>query len=250
MELQIANKYSLRQIWIGIFLLALLLRVTLLYFSPQISRDGIYYVYQATGDLREDIPVIGVQAPLFPALLKGMYLCGISPHSGGLVLNLIVGSLIPLLVFMLANELKIKSFWCCFAALLAVVYPSFVQASIDVLRESLYLLFSALMVLLLVKGINNEKSGQVYFVCAGAAGAAAALSRFEGWEAFAIVPLFLLIAQGGLEKPSRRKLCLFLADFFCGWIAGIFLILAMIRYPYGSYFGILDSYLSKIFRFL
>lgn len=233
----------------GLFLFALAVRATILCFEPQISRDGMYYYFQAIGADLEDFPEYGAQAPLFPGILKAFHHCGISPLYGGFALNLIVGSLIPVLLARIVRELSPSEFWCWGAGMLAAVHPNLVDASIKLERETLYVFFTALMLLALVRGYVPGRL--LDFGLAGIAGAAAAATRFEGWEALPMISLLVLIRPLviGAEKETRRTSLLGAACFVCGWFLSSALLLAVLRFPAARYVSLLWSYIAKLQRF-
>lgn len=250
MDHEVTYKFFDREFFAAsaLFAFALAVRLILLCCEPQISRDGCYYIFQSMGLAQEEFPRIGMQAPLFPGILKAFFVCGISPLYGGLVLNLLIGAIIPLLIVRLAKNLSISVFWCWFAGFVAAAHPQLADSSIRPERENLYILFSLLMALALTWGINRGKF--TAFWLAGGSGAAAALARFEGWEALPLVVVLLItMPLTGIERSWKKSLRA--AMFFVGgWVICFPILLLLLRFPLPHYIGLIRLYIVKAQRAL
>ena len=91
-----------------LFLSALALRMLYWHCNPILSRDGIFYI-AAMGQLEHgrQIPeALSTMPPLFFILVRGLVVCGIPAASAGVILNIVVGSLIPISVFDIFRRMK------------------------------------------------------------------------------------------------------------------------------------------------
>ena len=82
------------------FIAAVLIRFASLYCEPVLSRDGIGYVQLASGENFE--PTRFLLCPLLHVVLKFFYSLGYDVYICGIVFNVIIGSLIPVIVFFIA----------------------------------------------------------------------------------------------------------------------------------------------------
>ena len=248
MRREMMGRIFSRDLWIAaaLFAFALAVRLILLASEPQMSRDGSYYLFQALGRIPEDFPRIGMQAPLLPGILKAFAACGISPLYGGVTLNLLIGAALPLLIVRLAGDLSVSRFWCWFAGFVAAAHPQLAESSIRLERENLYVFFSVLMILALIRGVERGKAAD--FLLAGGAGAVAATARFEGWEAFPLVAVLLCVMPLiGIEeswKRSGRAALLFVG----GWLLCFPLLLLVLRFPLTHYLSLVQLYMVKARR--
>lgn len=241
--------------YFGIFIILLFaytLRCYLWFQEPTLSRDGIYYYLQAKGERVADYPMPqGKQAPLFPAILRKMFLLGIDPHKGGIVFNILCSTALCGVVWSTCRYLGLNQFWSLFCSFLAAVHPEFVRCSHELQRESLYLLFSGISVFM---AIVNIKSICRQERCLAALGfgfteAIAVATRHEGWE---LLPFFVgCQLYAILSKKSYNVKNLL--EHFCNAIImiaslslSLILILKLSNYPILLYFEIMLGHMQRI----
>ena len=177
-------------------------------FDPVISRDGVLYISLIAAVRDGGIVSSGYGAGDLPPLLyvasaAKLAALGMSVEAAAIGLNLICGALLPLLMFLICEQLwhdrKVS-----FAALaMGIFYPPFVRWSYMIQRESLYLfLVAAAMLLALWSCRKRAYAG--FFAC-GVVAALAVWTRYEGVE------LIVLLVGGALlkalfDRDSRRMM--------------------------------------------
>ena len=194
-----------------IFVFALFIRCVAWYMEPELARDSIYYL-----TLVDDPNTAGCfRPPLFVECMRIIKAAGGEPHIGGLIVNIVAGSLIPALFFFIACELKFEFRWRVVAAVMASVHPRLIQYSVELLRESLYLFFSTLLIYFVSVAIMRDKLWQ--WSCVGVCGALAALCRFEALELVPIVFVIIACRNFAVKRTCRYNI-LTLSLFIFGWI--------------------------------
>jgi len=197
---RVGQPISRRGIGIGLLfcvLLALGIRGLELWMEPVISRDGLHYVElaEALQAANNNFEVLTAQeggyaqSPLFVTILSAR-ISGMNPHTIALVLNITLGSLFPLIIFLLLRQMRASPDAALAGAFLAALHPTLIDYSIEVQREMGYLFFSGMFFLFLF----GELNGKNWKYAAGTAifAVLAFFFRYEGWE----LPLFALIVYG------------------------------------------------------
>lgn len=167
----------------ALFLFAALIRCVSWYFEPELARDSVHYLALANGQTEESF-----RPPLFVETLRLIKIFGGDPHIGGVIVNIIAGSMVPVLIFLIAGELKFELRWRIVAAIIAAVHPRLVQCSIELLRESQYLFFTTLFILCVCAAAR--RANLWLWSAAGISAALAMLCRFEALE---LLPITLVI---------------------------------------------------------
>ncbi len=199
-----------RKALLGLFLLAFLLRLPLLFYPEVIHNDGIEYIRHAKLVLSGDWSG-GKAPPLYPALTAFAHLFIPDMERAGILISIIFGSLLVLPVFYLGKEM-FDTRVGVLSALLAAVHPSLNISSGSVLTESTYSFLFATSVLFGWKAFN--KRGFYSILSFSLFTTLAYLNRPE---AIGLLPVFLawtLFANPlGGERRFAKKIVIILITF-------------------------------------
>ncbi len=234
---------------LGIFVVAAALRSLSWYCEPLLSRDGTLYARLASGDVT--LPMQHWSSPLLPFILKSCFEFGLNVHICGIVLNIFLGSLMPIVVFFISKELKFADKWAYYAGVLIAVHPVLIEFSKNILRENLYLFFSSMIILYLIKVYNCKKNRLLNTGLLGLFTGFAVMSRYEAME-FAFLVFVVLLWKNFIEKKLSWQVC-FYSIFVYGitffiTTAGILLLTVNNYLAYFWYFK--NFYLLKIINLL
>ena len=216
-------------ICILIFAVSLLFRLMKLVIDPGLQRDPTLYLqwathwyetgdchfFQASGD--------PVQTPIFPIwALKELMVSGLGAEVVGRGLSLFLGSMIPVISFVIALRVFQNIRIALVTALLLAVQPDLVPYSVQPLRENFYVFFEALLLLTIVESVKNG----TYFnwgLC-GVLVSFISFCRYEGMEFILIVP-FVIVGMAFIDGIKRKRALLNIASFsVCFGIASVFLL--------------------------
>lgn len=237
-EFNIFSRLNNRQfIILGIFVFSVAVRLLYMYCAPLLSRDAVAYVMLVLDPASCDIQV----PPLLNLCMSGLYALGIPPHIGGRIVNILAGSLLPVVLYLTAGELGWAKRWQCTAAVLASVHPMLVLYSVDILRESLYLFFAALTVYCVILGIRKRVC---WWAAAGVTSAMAAASRLEALEFLMLIPIILLLAWV-YKLCDFRKIFLSAVTFCLSWAAVIAIFHFCFHEKMSGYFSEIVFFLEK-----
>ncbi len=176
----------------GILLLGFLIRWSCFSLESTISTDGTVYV-----NLAEQWRVTGMYPlhsylPLYPWLMKLLSGCGMSGFAAGIGINLLLGSLLPLICYGILRLATVRREAALAGALLAAVHPAFIELSINIQRDTPYLFFTGCAIFC---GLYAVKFGRWYwwslcslFLSAGM------FSRYEALELLPIICGYFLFA--------------------------------------------------------
>ena len=176
----------------GITVLSVIISLLCWSLEPTVSRDGILYldliqIWYKNGDFQDILdywPQYWI--PPLPLYLMPLLMhCGLSAESAGVGLNLVLGSLIPLIIYGIAIEVCNDRRIAFCAALLMALNPTRIELSIEPQRDMIYLFFCGLLIYFLLCGIRRQKW---YFWCM--AGLAFGMSFLTRYETLEFVPLF------------------------------------------------------------
>ena len=181
-----------------IVILAFCLRLGVWYCDPVISRDGISYILLAETLRKSDgnFEVLAQmrgeyrQSPFFISILASD-IFGASPHLIALTMNIVLGSLFSVVIYMIFMQLSKKSTIALTGALFVAVHPTLINYSIEVQREMGYLFFSGCCFFFLF----GEWGGRPWYWSAVTAVTAvlAFFFRYEGLELFIFCGIIYLI---------------------------------------------------------
>ena len=236
------NHYKDFAIFVGITALSIIISLLCWCLEPTVSRDGVLYleliqIWHRNGDFQDILdywPQYWIP-PLPLYLMTFLMHCGLSAEAAGVGLNLLLGSMLPLIVYGIAAELCEDRRIAFYSALLMAVNPTRIELSIEPQRDMIYLFFCGLLIYFLLCGIRRRKW---YFWCMG--GFAFGMSFLTRYETLEFVPLiaaaFLLLLWDDCKK---WKNCLL--DLSCFSFSAI-VVLSLCIYIMGVQEHIVKSY--------
>ena len=115
--------------------------------EPVISRDGVFYLqmvssWQETGSYAGMLEKFSGMdwIPAFPLfLIKFLADCGISPEIAGVGISMVIGSTLPLLVYLMAQEIQSDKRISLAASMLMAFNPSMIELACEIQRDMLYI---------------------------------------------------------------------------------------------------------------
>lgn len=204
------SKISPYQVGFGGGFLFLLLVLFSRWLNPVLSADGALYlqiveVWQREGSYQAMLTHLGGVdwIPAFPLFLIKIFVdCGISPEVAGVGISLFTGSTLPLLIYLMAQEIQNDKRISLAAALLMTFNPSMIELAREVQRDMLYIGLCGWAIFFGMKGLLQKKVWP--WIPAGILGALSALTRYETFEMFPVLLVAFLIF--GLKKiiPWKR----------------------------------------------
>lgn len=244
------NKEKILIWWIlaGLCLLSLLIKVYSSCMISSVSRDSALYllmlqVWHETGDFNEVIEFCkDFWIPPLPLYL--MYLLmklSVPALQAGSCVNIVLGSLIPIVGYGIAWEVTRKRNLSIAAALLMAVHPSIIEVAIEAQRDCGYLLFCGAAIWAILAGCRR-KVWQAWAL-AGACLACSLLSRFETGE-FILIAVLSLVGLGAMKRLSWKQFLGFLLVFTV--VFNLFFWLLV--YAMGAETFILNSYTNYYLR--
>lgn len=144
-------------------LIGLALRLMTLYFEPVISRDGIKYILEAeklieSGSLSMYLQVYNTRLTnLFFTSIISSQLFNFTPYEIVMFTNLLLGTLFPIIIFLIGKIIFEKSEIALAGAYYAAVHPNLINYSIEIQREMSYLFFVGLFIMFLLLLLKNKK---------------------------------------------------------------------------------------------
>lgn len=211
----------------GFCVLFFLLTLVCRYLEPVLSSDGAFYlglvkIWQAAGHY-DAIPAAVPRAgwiPAFPLfLIKVLADCGISPEVAGVGISMVVGSTLPMLVYLMAQEIQSDKRISLAASMLMAFNPSMIELACEIQRDMLYIGLCGWAVFFGLKGLMQKKLWP--WIPAGMLGALSALTRYETFELIPILIVTFLIF--GFKKVlTWRKIGLQCVVFTVACILTVF----------------------------
>ena len=211
------------------FLFFLALRIFAHFRFPALSRDGCYYLMlvqrwleSGNFDVLMNTPDFWIPPlPLF--MMKLLVGCGFSLEFAGVGLNILLGSLLPLVVFLITNELCTNRKIAWGAMLLCGVNPSMITLSIDPLRDMPYLFFAGCFLWQLC--VAARRPHWRPWCLSGCFFALALLSRYEAAEMLLLV--FAALAAGAAYKTISWRRAAVFGLLYLAAVSATFLILTL-----------------------
>lgn len=224
-----------RKLLLGaILLLALLLRLLCWHMEPTLSRDGVTYA---------ELIQIWVDGGSFQAILQhwpecwlpplplGLVLllvkCGLPLETAGVGVNIVSGTLIPLLVYRMAKIVTCNNSIALGATLLAAVHPMLIELSIEIQRDTPYLFLIGCTLCFLLEAVRRANC--FFWGAGGIFLGLAILTRFESLEFMPVIFCYLAGTVWFKVQSCRTALKQFgilcagilLACFLASWIMGV-----------------------------
>lgn len=186
---QFYDKYALAII----VFIALLLRVAIWFYEPVMNRDGILYIEIAETWFNSGEYLQHHYLPMYPWLIKTVMILGVSPHIAGVVINIVLGSVLPILMYLIIRCCSNSKEIALSAALIMAVHPSAMELSRQLIRDNLYLFFSGIAIIGILKALKSENL--LWWALVGVATGANLLTRYESLEFVILVTLYFLVAK-------------------------------------------------------
>ena len=201
-----------RRILLGLFILALLIRIPLLFFPEVIHNDGTAYIQHARQFLAGDWSV-GRTHPLYPFLIALAHFVAPSDEIAGILVSVILGALLVFPVFALGKTMFNERIGLI-AALFATFHPFLYIPSGSVLTESTFHFFLATSVLFGWRGFDRGRWSDILLFAFF--GTLSYLTRPEGFAFLAIFVVWVLFVRPprGERRWTRRVGLAVLASFF------------------------------------
>lgn len=214
---------------IVLFSIALCFRISYYTLEGNISRDGIQYILLAeewnqTGEYENALSVYTDSEarnwvpPLLPGILLFFIRIGVNPLYWGAGFSILCGSLLVLPIFELGFLLSGKIFAATLAGLFIACNSFLCDNSADILREPLYLLFSAYMLVFACKAIATGNNW--LWIGSGVFQGLSFLSRFEAIEYWAWMGIYLIY----LVSEKKKHVCRIGVNYYAGSVFTILLI--------------------------
>ena len=182
-----------------LFLASIAIKLIALGLEPGLGRDACLYLLIAEiwgktgsyGELLRAVPQADRIPPLLPFLIKSTATAGVPAETAGLFLNIVLGSLIPLVGFGIAFETTRNKKIALATAFLLAVHPGINDLSTEIQRDAPYLFFSGCAVWLALAGLLRKKL--LPWCGAGIALAFALLLRYEAAELLLLVSAMVFV---------------------------------------------------------
>ena len=212
-----------------IVIIAFLLRYLSWRMDPTVARDAVLYVEMAEswfkhGDYNSmimDFPNWEVIPFLMLWLMKLVMTTGVSGETAGIIFNITLGSLLPLIIYAIAGLFFKKKELPLGAALIAAFHPELIELSTEVLRDTPYLFLIGMALWSLLSAIKYQKWWQWFL--GGTMLTLAAFTRYESLELLLLVLGYLLVAPL-LRWVTWRKIGISWLCFLSSSILTLFLI--------------------------
>lgn len=232
-----------KTIWGILFIAAYGLRLFARIIDPLISRDGALYItlseiWLEKNDisiLMETVPNYWIP-PLYIYVLKELLAFGANPKYAGIAFNIIVGSILPIIVFEMGTEIK-NAKYGLICSILFAVDANLIKLSIEPQREILFLFFVG--VAFWVLGKRNINDFLKYCITGFIIGISV-YTRIETVAFFLILLVYLII-----QNPRKNIVnCLILVSSTI--ISSVF-IFFLIDYKMSILINTLNRYNILIF---
>lgn len=227
---------------VGLFVVALAIRLISLSLEPQIPRDSVLYLGVAEGWFRGGTLDSLLDAwarlapgtsfyppPLFFYLVRLGMSCGLNAESAGKAISVFTGSLVPVMVYLAVCEWTPDRRIRYGAALLALFHPGLVDFSRVPLRDGLGEFLISVLVWQFSRMLSCDRKRD--WIVAGAVWCAAVLTRYENWEFLIILFGILFYDLFVVRKTAVRGAFAALARF------GVSAMLFLLLFGFASGFG-------------
>lgn len=229
------NVYLPKKICIGLLVVCVVLggvfRFLAWWQDPIISRDGLVYIQWAEdlqsygGDFELLSRTLGQypQSPLFISILA-CNIGGFSPHGIGVVMNIILGSCFPILIFGILYQISKMQVVGLTGAFFAAIHPTLINYSIELQREMGYLFFAGCFLNCIL-----YEFGHIKWYAAAGAGMSAVMAfffRYEGIELFLFAIMFFAMMLVW-KKLTLKRACYHAGIFIAASYLCVLVVLAI-----------------------
>jgi 4-amino-4-deoxy-L-arabinose transferase-like glycosyltransferase len=206
----------------------LLLALITLYFEPTISRDGTLYLelagvwhrdgsFQSAWDAFPDFWI----PPFYLWLIQCLISIGLPPEVAGRSISVVVGMTIPLLVYLLAQEVQKDKRVSLTAAVLMAVNPTLIDFSVEIQRDILYLFLCGWTIYFCLRGILRNEIWS--WIPAGVLFGCSVLTRYETLELLPLL-LFAFVLFGYKKIINWKRLICQYVLMACSCLAAVVLL--------------------------
>ncbi len=214
---------------VAICLFSLAIRIFCWYMESTVSRDGILYLNMA--EIWYDKGPAGLRLlirqnifipPFFLYLIRVLMHVGFAAETAGIIISISAGTLLPAVIYRIIRVFPSTEEMGLAGALLIAVAPGAVELSTEIQRESLYLLFSGLVIWFMLLALKQRKN--IYFVPVGLCIALAVWTRYEALEFLPLAIFGILInlcyqKQTPWQAVQALIICLFSTIGCFLWLA-------------------------------
>ena len=246
--LYLCNKHGSRWFVAGCCVAFVVLALFDKWLNPVLSSDGAFYLqmvecwkrggsYEGILDHFKGtdwIPVFSLY------LIKILADCGAPLEVAGVGISMVTGMTLPLLVYVIAQEIQSDKRVSLAAALLITFNPAMIELGREVQRDMLYIVLCGWSIFFALKGLMRKSVWP--WIPAGILGACAMLTRYETFEMLPVL-LFAFLLFGIKKELPWKKIGQQFAVFVVVGVMTVFVLL----YSMGVQEYTLSSY-SKYFN--
>ena len=240
----LCSKYGSRWFVAGCCVAFVVLALLDKWLNPVLSSDGAFYlqlveVWLRAGGYQAVLEEVGTRAEIVPAfllfLIKNIAECGLSPESAGVGISMVTGMTLPLLVYLMTQEIQNDKRVSLAAALLITFNPSMIELAREVQRDMLYIVLCGWSIFFALKGLLRKTLWS--WIPAGILGACAMLTRYETFEMLLIL-LFAFLLFGIKKELTWKKIGQQFAVFVVAGVMTVFILINVMgvqKYIFSSY---------------
>lgn len=208
------NSNYIRNILIAICLFGCSLRIAYASYRVRIDKDAIFYIQGAKLMAKQTLSeeeqfrlkkssVTEIQ-PLLPLYLTMAAKLGIDPEFAGSFLGILLGSLIPLLLFIITKKTLSSEKLALLAAFLAAIHPNLIQLSVRALRDTLYVPLVVIAITIAIYAVFDNKYWK--WLLFSFVATLAIMARKEGIEIYFLFVLWSLYEIISLLIKKDKKI--------------------------------------------
>ena len=230
-----------KAITIGCILFAsYIIRLFYAFYYITLSRDSHTYIGIIKKTTFTNNDLLEAIYPLFTWLYRlPVTIFGLDLEYSSRALNIILGTATVYLIIVILQQISDHDFLWITGGVIAATNPSLIHYSTQIQRESIYLFFSSIILLNILKYIKTRKPVYIFYL--GLFSACNVLVRHESMEyiPFTLLAIFLANREKGLLQITKYCTC------FLGSLIVSVLIILVIVDP-NNYF--LKFFFSRIFK--
>lgn len=226
------ERYCRQLEYILIFSVSLILRLIKLILDPVMMRDSALYLeiaenWHKTGNYSTTLidDVIVPPLPIF-AIKKGID-WGLSSEIAGRSIALFLGSMIPVLGYIIALKIFKKKAFAFICVALLVLHPTLISYSIEPLRENYYLFFCGVLIIAIIRTLEEGKT--YLWIVIGLLSTVLIFCRYEAMESI-LISLFVLLYSLINKRISLNKTFICGTLYLCSLTASFVILLSITNY--------------------
>lgn len=242
--------YSTELTLLLLFVTALVLRIP--WFGHRISRDSILYLdFAHIWGQTSELPLYLFEKniiwmPVFPIYLYQLFeRIGLPLEASAIAINIILGSLLPLIFYFCIKLVTEDRFLALGSALFLAVSPSAIDVAVQAQRDTMYLFFSGLVMLFLI--LVMQKDRVIYWLLVALFSVLSFLCRYEALELY-ICTLGIIVWKYTISEKKLKQMFFIIAIFGIVTLVCYYLLNCMMGTEEYC-FSILKSYLTNKFQY-